>query len=117
MSLVSGTRDGRKVYSNVLCVNPDPDVGGQINDGIRQPRLDRAEQFRIDRVDGKGGGNFSIRSSHSQGETLLGKDRGGRGEKEFSTKASRRSIKKAGDSAAAKSMARQQEQDLSFEGR
>jgi hypothetical protein len=54
MSLVSGTRDGRKVYSNVLCVNLTQTSAGQINDGMRRPRLDGAEQFRIDRVDGKG---------------------------------------------------------------
>jgi hypothetical protein len=50
---------------------PNPDAGGQVNDGMRRSRLDGAEQFRIDRVDGEGEvETFSIRSSHGQEETL-----------------------------------------------
>jgi hypothetical protein len=85
---------------------PNPDVGGQVNDGMRRSRLDGAEQFRIDRVDGKGRWKlFNSQLARPRGDFAV-KDRGGRGEKEFSRKASRRSIKKADDSAAAKSMAR-----------
>jgi hypothetical protein len=89
MSLESGTRDGRKVYSNVLLRQPNPEVDSQINDGKRRTRLDGAEQFRIDRVDGMGwDGMGKVETFNSQlGRPRAGfawKDRGGRGEKEFS---------------------------------
>jgi hypothetical protein len=116
MSLVSGTRDGRKVYANVcmyLLRQPNPDVGGQVNDSVRRTRLDGAEQFRIDRVDGDGRKKLCNSFLGRPRRFVAVKDRGGRGEKEF-FRESFESIKKLmKSSACARSMAgRQRAEDL-----
>lgn len=49
---------GRCMRMYVLRPQPNPDVGGQINDSVRRTRR---EQFRISRVDGREGRNCAIR--------------------------------------------------------
>jgi hypothetical protein len=115
MSLVSGTRGGRKVYANVLLRQPNPDVGGQINDSVRRTRR---EQFRVDRVDRREGRNFAIRFSVGQEEFVAAKECGGRGEKEFFDE-SFESIKKLLKGSAAGQVDGRQAEDRRscFEGR
>jgi len=70
---------GRCLRMYVLRPQPNPDVGGQINDCVRRTRR---EQFRISRVDGREGRNCAIRFWVGHGGVDAVKECGGRGEKE-----------------------------------
>jgi hypothetical protein len=58
---------GRCMRMYVLRPQPNPDVGGQINDSVRRTRR---EQFRISRVDGREGRNCAIRFSVGHEELM-----------------------------------------------